>query len=238
MKIRNRGSHTKRSTKASISSAVFAVSLLFLFVAAKTQAFTIVGSSQPLQQLLQPNATLLVDDKLFSNFFLVPVGAPNTPLDPTKIFITPIVDSFGPGILISGAFQAQAPNLLQFNLGYKVTVTDPNLFISDAHLFFNGTANGDGLATIAEDLFIGANAYQMNVFATSISSKLTDTVFIMPPVKTIDFVLKDIIVNGGSLPGSFASVSAITQTFSQIPEPGTVVLTSLGILALFLARRR
>ena len=213
------------------------IAFLHLCSAAYAQ-FTIVGSPVPLSTLLQPNATLQVDDKLFSNFGLIPQGPPGSPLDPTRIFITPIKDFYGPGFMISGGFSATTLQLLQFNLLYSVTVTDPNFLISDVHLFFNGVANGDGQATVTESIFYGLNVNQINVFAQPASAQLSATFFLPTPQQTIDLILKDVIVNGGTQPGSFASVSIITQTFSQIPEPITFTMTLLGLGTLLLFRRR
>ena len=189
----------------------------------------------PLASLLQPNATLQSGDKLFSDFFYT-----GSPIPATDILITPTADIFGPGLLITGV----APNTIsagpgqfsQFNLGFSVTVLDPNLFISDVHLAFNANVTGDGLATVTESVFVGSGTTQIGVFANTNSAVTSATAFIVPPVKTLDFVLKDVIVNGGQ--NGSAQILSITQTFSQIPEPSAFALVGLSLLIVSLMRRR
>jgi hypothetical protein len=52
------------------------------------------------------------------------------------------------------------------------------------------------------------------------------------------WVQKDIIATGGGAANGFASISIIDQTFSQVPEPSTVMLVGLGLLGLVAMRRK
>jgi len=53
------------------------------------------------------------------------------------------------------------------------------------------------------------------------------------------WVTKDLILTGGGGGAdSFMSIGTIEQTFSQIPEPGTVLLVGLGLLGAVALKRR
>jgi hypothetical protein len=63
----------------------------------------------------------------------------------------------------------------------------------------------------------------------------TDWVIFDEPVESLD-VQKDILLNAGTSSG--ASISFIDQTFSQVPEPTTGLLTLWCLLGLAFAKRK
>ena len=57
------------------------------------------------------------------------------------------------------------------------------------------------------------------------------------PLSTV-YVSKDIQVNGGTSQQGSAAISAVYQTFSQVPEPATLALLALGFGGMTVLRRR
>jgi hypothetical protein len=52
------------------------------------------------------------------------------------------------------------------------------------------------------------------------------------------WVEKDVTVTGGANANGFAGISIINQTFSQVPEPSTVLLVGLGLLGMVAVNRK
>ena len=96
---------------------------------------------------------------------------------------------------------------------------------------------GAGLAEVVEQVYTNDNQFagQMSVFASTTTNKLFDSLAIQPPQPLLT-LSKDVIVEA-TLP-AFATISTIDQTFTQVPEPGTVFLLGSAFIGLAFLRRR
>ena len=119
---------------------------------------------------------------------------------------------------------------------FKVTVTDPEpVRITDAHLVGNPNLLGTTGSASVTETFIPDSPLVMQIHDNGNGQKLTDKVdFPLPGYRTLN-VQKDILLFGGDAP---ATISFVDQTFSQVPEASTVMLSLIGCVGLGLKRRR
>ena len=149
------------------------------------------------------------------------------------------------GMRFNGPWSAATGDLADTTIGFRVTADDPWL-ISDNTLAATAIgADKGGMASISENVFA---ADPTKTFSTPVANKyvyyVNDANF-----KTIDhkvfvqalkdaWVVKDVIVNGGSAVGATAHVSEFYQTFSQVPEPATLSLLIAGAVVVASRRRQ
>jgi len=154
------------------------------------------------------------------------------------------VQALTSGFRITGAFLVADGNFGDMVLGFRATAK-PGIAITDAHLFFNGSFNGNdvpaGMGTsVNETIFVNdIPIAQLSVASSSGGFvKLTDEVVFGATTSIV--VLKDIALSSfGGQGGSVAHISIVDQTFTFIPEPGTLLLGSVGLLGLAtLGRKR
>jgi hypothetical protein len=193
-----------------------------------------------LSQLLGPSAvSVQVGDKLFSDFEYIPsngTGNPANDLPAGAIVVSALSNPFGFGISFSGPFVPTGNTTNDIVLKYSVAVTDPHQLISDVHLGFNGAVVGAGLAQVTEQIMTNGfgtdTVALLNVYNNGLPNPaFNDVVVLLQPREKL-FIQKDILFGGGG------SLSIIDQTFSQIPEPSTLVLAGAGCFALLALRRR
>ncbi len=195
-------------------------------------------------------ASILVGDKLFSNFGI-------TGADPLSVSIAPLI---GPGvgvygIQINGPFFASAGKMVDFAFTYTVEVvppTNPAMIVGIETAIVPSVQNCGGLCMIdvtegVWDAGFGAG----NLVATSTlgigdvsdpPAEPGDQLVIDPGLKKV-WVVKDIgLTNNATNPNASVGVSLIFQRFEQtaVPEPTSLILlgSGLGALALFGWRRR
>ena len=219
----------------SIMRAVAVICIVQFLCVLDTRAQTF-GPSYSLTSLTN-GGDILVGDKDFSNFF--------TSGDPyaSNITVTAFIDGGGNyGIEFGGGFVAY-DNLMDFQIGYMVAVTNSANLISGAALAFNGAVvgGGAGLAEVVEQVITNmdrTNPYgQMAVYATPSSEALSTNMDINPPQSYLDLG-KDILVDSFTIT-AYSSISTIDQSYMQIPEPLTIVLVGLGLFGgLAVLRRR
>jgi len=189
------------------------------------------GSTINFSNLGTGQFSVLVGDKLFSDFSLAGYTASN-------LVIKGIIENGDDyGIQIQGGFFAMN-GVMEVNLGYAVTVTNSNNLISGANLSFNGFEFGsNGVAEVTESVYTNTSFLygDMSVYASPSSNLLSTTMAINPPQQSLD-IDKDVIDYAINL--SFASISTINQSFIQVPEPSTIVLSLAGIVTFLFVRRR
>ncbi|MGD1019560.1 MAG: PEP-CTERM sorting domain-containing protein [Verrucomicrobiia bacterium] len=184
---------------------------------------------------LTNGGTILVGDKLFSNFFTA--GDPFA----NNITVTALISDGNFGLQFGGGFAANN-NEMDFRIGYMVNVTNSNNLISGADLSFNGVTLGSGsaLAEVTEDVDTNMDVNvpygQMSVFVTPASQVLSTNMPINPPQAYLNLE-KDVLVDSFTIT-AFSTISTINQDYMQIPEPSTIALAAAGLTGLLLLRRR
>lgn len=197
-----------------------------------------LGIPVPLSSLVVPGATLTSEDGnfTFGDFGASVTGAISSNLDDYN------VQALTSGFRVTGAFLVADGNFGDMVLSFSVTPKQ-GILITDAHLFFNGSFNGNappGMGTsVNETIFHNNDPIAQLSVATSSGGfqKLTDAV-VFDPVPSIT-VLKDIALSSyGGQGGSVAHISIVDQTFTYIPEPGTLLLGSAGLLGIAVLGRK
>jgi hypothetical protein len=184
-----------------------------------------------------------IGDKTFADFMYQ--GTSNPPgfgIPAGGVAVTPITTAGNPGFQFSaGWFASTSSGILEEDslIQYSVSVNPGGALINDLSLSIGGLAfKGTGFIGVSETACVGAmlpscsggQIYTLNVFEDSTGSKLFDSVS-FAGASEID-LSKDITVQAGT--NGSASLSLVTNQFSeaQTPEPGTLSMFGLGVIAI------
>jgi PEP-CTERM motif len=188
-----------------------------------------------------------IDDKTLSNFMYS--GTSNPPgfgLPAGSVAVSPITSPGNPGLQFSaGWFASTSSGILEEDslLQYAVNVNPGGSLIKDVSLSIGGVAwAGTGDVTVNETVCLGAmlpacsggQVKTLSVFDSSSGSQLFDSIT-FPAVSEVD-VEKDISIQAGT--NGKASLSLVTNQFSEVPEPGSIMLLGSGVLGLAGVLRR
>lgn len=191
-----------------------------------------------LADLIANDGTVVVGDKLFSNFTYAWTG--DMP-DASGVNVIEYIDPDGNfGIQFQGGFLDLAGgNASDALITFDVTVLDPNFQIIAAHLAGNpsvvGGNGGGSFGSVTETFLPGNITDSLVIFADEDSAVLADWVTFGQPVTTLS-VQKDIILFADD-DAVATTLSFVNQSFTQVPEPGSLALLGLGGLAMLRRRR-
>ncbi len=187
----------------------------------------------------------VIGDKIFSGFSGSSVASdPALALQNSaiKVFVDPT--ALNPGLAFQGGWVAPSGQVNDTLIQFTVTVMQGGNPIEDASLGIQGSsAVGGGFVNIAETLCLGG------LFSPGCSSGNTasltvwnqegdgDQIFdhtTFTPVMSVDVTKDIVLVATGQGEVNFASLSYVTQNFSEteVPEPATLSLLGTGLIAL------
>lgn len=200
------------------------------------------GQTINLSQLVNTNlAGVEIGDKLFSDFSVS--FSANNAFTCSDLQLTALSNQVGFGISFSGPMSALGNVTKDVVFRFSVAVTNSSQLISDVHLDYNGTVNGAGFSTVTETVltggFGGTLIDQINVFNLGGTNFQLSAAANLPTPEQKIYIEKDVIFGGGAAGNQNASfISIIDQTFSQVPEPSTMLLAVTGLVILLFGKRR
>ncbi len=198
-----------------------------------------------LADLAATGGSLTVGDKTFSGFSYV-ASSDLTSFDPSQITVMAGIGSDGVYYLTwSGniALATFGTAVADLKLNYIVSASAGSIVMIDQA--YTGSAQGGGLLAVDETAALGSFGGiivgQSHLTALDVSdppAEINDVLNIVPP-QTLLYVTKDIALAAIAPAGSLVTISQVSQSFHQVPEPGTLLLAGLGGgLLLFLKSRR
>jgi hypothetical protein len=212
------------------------------------------GGSINYSALNGTNLSVQIGDKLFSNFgfsYVDTDGNSGDDLLASALVLSSLSNQIGFGVSLQLPLVATGTVIKDITIKFSATVLDPNQKISDMHLNFTGSASGNGISEVSESVF--TNGFGSGNIA-NLSLTENSAGFVPPSgevsavfsnAQSMIWIQKDIFVSGnpnalpdGNPPSDFASITIVNQTFSQVPEPSTIVLSLAGIVAFLSVRRR
>lgn len=189
------------------------------------------------------NQGLRVGDKVFTSFDVVSFGTGGA-LAPqaTDIRVRGFIEDDGSiGLDFNGAWFANIGQAVNTTIEFAVTADDP-FVIDGVGLSLDAVGGlGNGAISIAEqveDVPGGTVLTDPTLFVfyqRNNPFNQFDDFGSFDPIKSI-YVTKDITVTSGGQ--GIAHLSKFSQTFRQVPEPGTLVLAAGGMLVVLTRRRR
>jgi len=178
-----------------------------------------------------------IGDKTFLNFAYLTEGTNTMPS--SSITSNPINTPFNPGFLFNAPWGARAGETQGSLLSYTVQVNQGGNAISDLSLYMFGAATlGTGQVSVAETYCAGDTFADMCANGTlgELLTILNSNTSILhasasfDPVNIVDVSVNVVALGGGD--NSFAVVSGVQNQFSEVPEPGSMLLMSTGALGL------
>lgn len=174
-------------------------------------------------------------DTTASNFSYSTSGTNQMPA--SSVTVNPVTTANNPGFLFNapwGAVGSQTQNSL---IGF--TITAGGAEINDLSLFMFGAATvGNGLVTVSETYCAGdtfadgcANGTTgtLSTYLGGGLTKLSDSAT-FGAVSIVDVVKSVTLLGGGNQ--SFAVLGGVENQFSEVPEPGSMILFGSGVLGL------
>lgn len=247
--MRGKGSDMTGNQKVFNTMAAVAVMAVILFsaptIARATTTNMTGGGTISLATVIDNGLSVQVGDKLFGNFSFVysdTDGLTSDDLSRSNITLSTLSNVIGFGLEFTQPLLAIGTVVKDIVLKYTATVTDPNFLISDIHLDITGTAGNGGLGSVGEQAFVGGfggnSVANMQTYIQGTNTDVTSAMANIIPPQTQLWVEKDVTVTGGNAANGFAGISIIDQTYSQVPEPSTILLVGLGMLGAVAVNRK
>ncbi|MFZ0704595.1 MAG: PEP-CTERM sorting domain-containing protein [Candidatus Korobacteraceae bacterium] len=185
-----------------------------------------------------------IDNKTFSNFTYSTAGSNH--MNASDITVTPITTQYNTGFQFIAPWNASSGQTQQSLIGYTATDNGGPL-IKDLSLLMIGAATlGNAQVAVAETYCAGdtfanlcANGTEGTLLTilNSNTSLLSASVNFDNPVSVVD-VYANVEMLGGSDNNSTALLGGLQNQFSEVPEPGSLVLFGSGIAGLAGVLRR
>jgi hypothetical protein len=172
--------------------------------------------------------TCTIGDKIFSGFDFTSAG--HNPIIASHLNYS-IINNGAAGIGFaftpSGGMGASNGTNSRFTMGFTVTTTGPDIKDASVNLSSSG-ALGAATASVTETIHAGGSSEVLDV--SNPGERRAEVIF-SPPVDTLT-VSKTALVTASSGHLNVATISSFNDTFSQVPEPGTLLLFGTGLLLL------
>ena len=223
----------------------FAIGLLLsIFLA----SFAMVGSAGATPLSLADVVTagsITIGDKVFSGWTADSnsAGTASSFTAASITFVPLATPALDPGFELSGMPMSVGANGSQdLTLSYTVAVAPGGALIKDASLSFVGGVLGVSpyaSVQIIENVYTsnGGTLLAQLVVGQSGPTDIVSATANFAPQSSI-YVVKDIGVNGDGVAGGSAFVSQLTDRYSEVPVPASLLLFGPGLLGLVGIRKR
>ncbi len=137
---------------------------------------------------------------------------------------------FNPGFIVPPPGQSMDATLTFVVTGLNGTLID------DLSIFFNGDPGVGGATSFTETYCTGGFSTDCNQFAVQNPSGPLDKHIILNAPVSVLYITKDFGATSGAT--STASISRVTNNYSNVPEPSQLGFLAAGLVGLFYARRK
>lgn len=193
-------------------------------------------SACSLEEMLR-GGTITVGDKLFDNWAFDDLSTVS--VSTTGISVVPLDDQpLNPGLRFVANGNLSVTNLdeIFFQLDYAVSTVDGVARINGSTLELGTSSVGQGLIALYADLFDAglADIGHNEVNAGPIGEQLFDQASFAPQSR---LSVQAFVILAGGAAGDSVGLDSFTQRFSQVSEPGTLLLLTVALLGLRHRRR-
>ena len=199
-----------------------------------------------LADLVSNSGSISIGDKTFSDFTYTASGL--TTFDPSKIDVSASIDGAGVYYLTWGGkitLSSSGPATANLLLGYTVTANPGQIFMIDQK--YTGSAQPfSSSLTVDETVKVGStvvgNSHLQRGDLSDPFAEVGDNLYINPAQSSLT-VLKNIRFGISNPTGGLVTISDVSQSFHQVPEPttmiaGALLLLPFGASTLRMLRRR
>jgi hypothetical protein len=212
-----------------------------LFAGLLALAFSVPAGAITLQQVIDDGGFTTSNGVTFSSFSVSITGALAGSLTAADLELTFEEGAGSAGFALTGPISAADGELGDVFLSFSVSSAQ---LINGALLSAINVADGGSgaLASVDELIRTGAGAF-LGLLSTSDTGGPGDGIFddsLSFDGQTSIRVMKDILVDSSLLgggPGGSARISFVSQTFTFVPEPGTLLLVLGGLSGLAITGR-
>jgi hypothetical protein len=198
-------------------------------------AFAMAAQATPLtlQDLIDLGSTgIQIDDKVFYDFTYGGTASGGAAVIPASgIGVTPLTTPYNPGLQFQAAWAVSAGQTLDSAISYYVKVLPGGYAIKDVSASMAGYGFTDGgVVGVGETVALDTTTIANVVLHSDSTGTVDYASATFSPTYGPLFVTKDIGLAGHT--DGFATVSVVTNRFSEVPVPPTALLLGSGLLGL------